>query len=224
MNGHLCPLLLLRMFGQKISRAVPLRAVSPPIALACLALIPLGQLAATGLSHLLGPLLPAPVKAMEEMMAFLNLEGTPHWQVYLLIGILPGIFEEIAFRGVLLHALHKRFSPWTLAAVVALVFGMFHLNFFRILPTAYLGFFLGLITLGTGSLLPAMLVHVGNNSLAVFAMYHDVDLEGLSPWIYAVGFLGQVALTGLVLRWGRGYPGTVWRKPELATSTSPDAV
>lgn len=206
------PLLLLRMFAQKASRAIPLRPVSLPIVLACLALIPLGQLAATGLSHLLGPLLPAPVKAMEEMMAFLNLEGTPPWQVYLMIGILPGIFEEIAFRGVLLYALHRRFSPWPLAAVVALVFGMFHLNFFRVLPTAYLGFFLGLLTLGTGSLLPAILVHIGNNSMAVFAMYQNVDLEGLSSWLYALSFFGQVVLTGLILRWGRGYPGTTWWK------------
>lgn len=216
----LCPLLLLRMYGQRVSRAIPLRAVSPSILLACLALIPLGQLAATGLSHLLGPLLPAPVKAMEEMMAFMNLEGTPHWQVYLMIGILPGIFEEISFRGVLLYALHKRFSPWTLAAVVALVFGMFHLNFFRILPTAYLGFFLGLITLGTGSILPAMLVHIGNNSLAVFAMYNDFDLEGLSSWIYGLSFLGQILLTGLVLRWGQGYSGTSWLKSSETSSTT----
>ena len=216
----LCPLVLLRMYGQRVSRALPLQAVSAPIMLACLALIPLGQLAATGLSHLLGPLLPAPVKAMEEMMAFMNLEGTPHWQVYLMIGILPGIFEEISFRGVLLYALHKRFSPWTLAAVVALVFGLFHLNFFRILPTAYLGFFLGLITLGTGSILPAMLVHMGNNSLAVFAMYNDFDLEGLSSWIYGLSFLGQILLTGLVLRWGQGYPGTSWLKSSEASSTT----
>lgn len=210
------PMLLLRLFGQSAKKAIPVRPVSLPILLACLALVPLGQLAATGLSHLLGSLLPAPVKAMEEMMAFMNLESTPPWQVYLMIGILPGIFEEIAFRGVLLHALHRRFPPWTLAAVVALVFGLFHLNFFRVLPTAYLGFFLGLLTLGTGSLVPAMLVHIGNNSLAVFAMYQNVDLEGLAPWLYGLSFLGQVALTALVLRWGRGYPGTRWRKPSLS--------
>jgi membrane protease YdiL (CAAX protease family)/ABC-type Na+ efflux pump permease subunit len=208
------PLLLLRLFSQKVGVAVPLRPVSLPILLASLALIPLGQIAATGLSHLLGPLLPPPVKALEQMMAFLDLGNTPAWQIVLLIGILPGICEEFAFRGVLMHALHRRFGPWTLAAVVAVIFGLFHLTFYRVVPTAYLGFFLGLITLATGSLIPAMLVHIGNNSLAVFALLNGWDFEGLGTVTYLTGFVGQLVVTALILRWGRGYPGTSWRKPD----------
>ncbi len=204
------PYLLLRYFGQPFRKVVPIKRVSWPILVACLALIPLGQVAATGLSHLLGPLLPAPVKALEEMMKLLDLENTPAWQLYLMIGILPGFCEEFAFRGVLLHALHRRFPPWVLAAVVALVFGLFHLSFYRVFPTAYLGFFLGILTLSTGSLVPAILVHAGNNSLAVYAMLHGWDFESLSPWVYFVGFLGQIVLTYFVYRWGRGYPGTSW--------------
>jgi sodium transport system permease protein len=210
------PLLLLRLFGQRPARALPLRRVSLPVLVCCLALIPLGQIAATGFSHLLGPLLPPPVKAMQEMMEFLNVKNTPAWQIYLLVGLMPGIFEELAFRGVLLHALHRRFEPWSLAAVVALVFGMFHLTFYRVLPTAYLGFFLGLVTLATGNILPAMLVHVGNNSLAVFAMVNDWDFEGLGAFTYAVCFLAQLAATAGILRWGRGYPGTRWDKEALS--------
>jgi sodium transport system permease protein len=208
----LCPLLLLRLFGQNVSRAVPCKPVPLRILALSLVLIPLGQVAATGLSHLLAPILPPPVKALEEMMAFLDLENTPPWHIYLMIGILPGIFEELAFRGVLLHALHKRFGPWALAAVVALVFGMFHLTFYRVVPTAYLGFFLGVLTLATGSLLPAMLVHIGNNTLAVFALLNGWDLENLGTITYLAGFAGQVAVTALILKWGRGYPGTLWER------------
>ena len=148
------------------------------------------------------------------MMKLLNLENTPAWQLYLMIGILPGLCEEFAFRGVLLHALHRRFPPWLLAAVVALIFGLFHLSFYRVFPTAYLGFFLALLTLSTGSLVPAILVHAGNNSLAVYAMLHGWDFETLSPLVYAVGFMGQVVLTYFVYRWGRGYPGTSWSSEE----------
>ena len=208
------PYLLMKFYGQKVSTVVPFRKVDLRIVLACLALIPLGQLAATGLSHLVGPLLPAPVKALEMMMELLDLENTPHWQLFFLIGVLPGICEEFAFRGVLLHSLHKRFGPWTLAFVVALVFGFFHVNFFRVLPTAYLGFFMALLTLATGSILPAMVVHIGNNSLAVWAMLNDVDFEGLPVYVYVVGLIGQLVLTGLVIKWGRGYPGTRWFKRE----------
>lgn len=206
------PLLYLRYYRQPLKEAMPFRKIDWRIVLAALLLIPVGQLAATGLSHLVGPLLPAPVKALEEMMKLLNLEGTPKWQLYLLIGILPGVCEEFAFRGVLLHALHKRLAPWTLAVVVAIVFGFFHLNFFRVLPTAYLGFVMALLTLATGSVIPAMIVHIGNNSLAVWAMTSNLDFEGLSNSVYLSGFLIQVGLLYLVMRWGRGYPGTRWSR------------
>lgn len=215
----LAPYLFVRYYGQDIRKVVPIRWVSPKILVAALLLVPLGQVAATGLSHLVGPLLPAPVKALEEMMKLLNVEGTPHWQLYLLIGVLPGLFEEFAFRGVLLHALHKRFAPWTLAAVVAIVFGFFHVNFFRVLPTAYLGFVMAVLTLSTGSLIPGMIVHIGNNSLAVWAMTESFDFETMPPWVYAVGVVAQVGLVYLVYRWGDGYPGTRWRKPQDAPSS-----
>lgn len=206
------PLLLLRWYGRKLSVAVPMRGVHWPILGLCVLLIPLGQVAATGLSQLLGPLLPAPTESLEQMMKLLDLENTPPWKIYLMIGILPGIFEEFAFRGVLLHALHKRFTPVTLAAVVAVVFGLFHLSFFRVIPTAYLGFVLGLITLATGTVWPAMLIHVGNNSLAVFAMLRGWDFDNLGPFTYWACFLGQLAALWLIYRWGRGYPGTSWER------------
>ena len=210
----LLPFLFLRYFKRPLGEVVPVRAVRWNIVLASLALIPLGQLAATGLSHLFGPLLPAPVKALEGMMKLLEIDSTPAWQLFILIGILPGLCEEFAFRGVLLHALHKRFPPWKLALVVAIIFGFFHINFFRVLPTAYLGFIMGLLTLATGSVIPAVIVHIGNNSFAVWAMLNHVDLESLPSWVYMIGFLGQITFVSLVMRWGKGYTGTRWQRTE----------
>ena len=206
------PLLFCLFYKRDLRSVIPLKSVSFKIIILCLFLVPLGQLSATGFSHLLGPFLPAPVSAMEQMLKMLDVENTPLWALFLLIGVLPGICEEVAFRGVLLHALHRRYKPWMLAAVVAFVFGCFHMSFFRILPTAFLGFFLGLVTLATGSIIPAMLIHIGNNSLAVWAMSAGIDMEGLSSGVYFLAFLGQVAVTYLVIRWGKGYRGTVWRK------------
>lgn len=215
------PYLLLRFYKQDLRKVVPFKPVSWKILVLCVFLVPLGQLAATGLSHLLGSVLPAPIEAMKQMLEVLDIENTPPWQLFVLIGILPGIFEEFAFRGVLLHALHRRFGPWMLAGVVALVFGLFHINYYRVFPTAYLGFFMALLTLATGSVLPAMLVHIGNNSLAVMGMLGGWDFEGFSNFVYFAGFVGQVALTVFVIRWGRGYPGTRWHKAE--TSGEPKA-
>ncbi len=206
------PYLLMRFYRRKFTKVVPLRAVSWKILILCLAMVPVGQIAATGLSHLLGPILPPPVRALEEMLGLLDVHGTPTWQLFLLIGILPGLFEEFAFRGVLLHSLHRRFSPWLVISVVALIFGLFHINFFRVLPTAFLGFFMGLLTMATGSLWPAILVHMGNNSLAVAAMQLGWDLEHLGWGSYVSATVGLILISALVLRWGEGYPGTRWAK------------
>ena len=71
---------------------------------------------------------------------------------------------------------------------------------------------MGVLTLATGSVIPAMIVHIGNNSLAVWAMLNNLEFEGMPPWAYVLGFLGQIILVALILKWGKGYPGTKWHR------------
>ena len=63
----------------------------------------------------------------------------PVWQMLVFFAILPGIFEEIAFRGVLLHGLKSRLKPVQLVLVAGIAFGFFHVDLFRIPGTSLLG-------------------------------------------------------------------------------------
>ncbi len=206
------PLILLRIFRQPLQRAAPFRWVPWSVLLICVAMVPLGQIAANGLSQLLAPVLPTPERALEEMLGLLNVEATPAWQLYVLIGVLPAFCEEFAFRGVLLHALHKRMGPTLLICVTAVIFGLFHLNYFRVFPTAFLGLLMGFLTLATGSLWPAVLVHLGNNSLAVAALQQGWRFDQLPAWAGVGSALALLGLSYLVFRLGAGYPGTRWEK------------
>jgi membrane protease YdiL (CAAX protease family) len=111
-------------------------------------------------------------------------------QLLFFLAVLPGIFEEIAFRGLLLHGLRKRFRPAVRVIVVGLLFGFYHVALFRLAPTAFLGILLACVTLLSGSIYPAMLWHVLNNSLAILG----------SDWQMAITELdGPYFLAGPVL-------------------------
>lgn len=80
-----------------------------------------------------------------------------------LITVLPAIFEEAVFRGVLMQSL-RRFGDGFALIMSAALFGLYHLNFIQ-MPFAFLlGIGLGYFTLRTGSLWCAVLIHLFNNS------------------------------------------------------------
>ncbi len=129
------------------------------------------------------------------------------WQMYLLIAVLPGIFEEIAFRGMLLHGLRRRFHPLVLTLVIALIFGLFHFSLFRIVPTAFLGMILTAVTLLTGSIYPAMAWHGLNNALSIWLANRMVSLSDFDPWIYLTAVTALALSFWIILRNRTPYPG-----------------
>jgi sodium transport system permease protein len=89
---------------------------------------------------------------------------------------LPAICEELAFRGMLLSGLKRRFRPAILVIGIGIIFGFFHMTLYRIAPTAALGMILTAIALMTGSVFPGMLLHAGNNALGVLgADWFSID-------------------------------------------------
>ncbi len=88
----------------------------------------------------------------------------------LLIALLPGICEEILFRGTIMPALQEH-GP--LAAVVfsSFLFALFHVSFTNLVSAFLLGLVMGLLVVKTGSLWSAIIYHITNNFLAVTALY-----------------------------------------------------
>lgn len=109
------------------------------------------------------------------------LQSIPMWLGILVVGCLPGVVEELAFRGVIYGAFRKR-SVLTGVVVSALTFGLMHGNFNQIMYAVYLGVVFAFLVEATGSLVSTMILHLLFNGVNTSYMY-------ILPKIYE--FLGQ---------------------------------
>jgi membrane protease YdiL (CAAX protease family) len=117
----------------------------------------------------------------------------------LLMALSPAICEETLFRGPILRGLRARLSPAAAAVMTGVLFGLFHLDIYRLIPTTILGVLLGFITLESGSIIPAMLAHFCNNAiLLVLATSHfDQRMESLGHRALTLIVLASVSLTAI---------------------------
>jgi sodium transport system permease protein len=202
-------LLMVRTYRLDPKQAYALRA--PPAAAWPAVLIgaPSALVTGLGVASLFERFVPIPERILEEFGQMLGAEGMPLWQMVLMMAIVPGIFEELAFRGVLLHGLSRRLRPVALALVVGAIFGLFHVSLWRILPTAYLGVLLAAVVLLTGSIYPAMLWHALNNAAALVPS--ELGWIGPDPelplWSYPLGVSGLALSFAILWAARRPYPG-----------------
>lgn len=105
-----------------------------------------------------------------------NIVNTPGG--YLAIAIAAPVAEEVVFRGAILHALLQGGRrPWVAIAISAILFAIGHLNPAQ-MPHAFLiGLLLGWMYYRTGSILPGILFHLVNNTVAyvIERMYPGSD-------------------------------------------------
>jgi sodium transport system permease protein len=142
---------------------------------------------------------PVPETYLEQLNEqFAPLIDLPAWQAILLIAFLPGICEEIAFRGTLFYGLERKFQGFRLALIVGLVFGFFHFDLSRIIMAGTLGIVLAGARILTGSIFPGMLLHVGNNALAYALGELNVPVDRQDAQVYMVA-LGAIGLLMWIL-------------------------
>jgi membrane protease YdiL (CAAX protease family) len=96
--------------------------------------------------------------------------GSVPFQI-LLIAIAAPISEEVFFRGMLFGGLRRRMPRLLAAAISALVFGGLHAftGISAVPPLIAFGFILALLYEKTGSIVPGILLHALNNSVALAA-------------------------------------------------------
>jgi len=87
----------------------------------------------------------------------------------LLIAIAAPVSEEVCFRGMLFGGLRTRMPRYLAALVSALIFGALHAltGITAVPPLIFFGFVLALLYEETGSILPGILLHMLNNSVAL---------------------------------------------------------
>ena len=144
---------------------------------------------------------PVPQTYLEQLNEqFAPLVDLPAWQVILLIAILPGICEEVAFRGTLFYGLERKFQGYRLALVVGLVFGFFHFDLSRIIMAGTLGIVLAGARILTGSIYPGILLHIGNNTLAYALGELNIPVDDLDPAVYVIAVVSILGLMWLVYK------------------------
>ena len=98
---------------------------------------------------------------------------------YLAIGILVPIAEELVFRGAILRTLLNLFNKnmhWIAILISALLFGAVHGNRPQFVHATLIGLFLGWMYYRTGSIIPGIVFHWINNTVA-YVMFN------LMPWM-----------------------------------------
>ncbi len=199
--------LLIRRSGLNPGAVLALRPFKRGVWLALLAGVPGGLLSATGVLRLVDLVVPTPTHWFQDFARSLLPADLPFWQALLLISVLPGVCEEIAFRGVLLHGLHRRLRPIPLALVVGTLFGLYHVALPRLLPTAFLGILFTGATLLSGSIYPAMLWHALNNALSLLTADSGLPMDALPLDVHLCGVILLLVAFWVLWRNRRPYPG-----------------
>lgn len=98
---------------------------------------------------------------------FPNLEGGLVVPAFLVMAIMPAIFEEALFRGVILNSCKKSMGSIPAVLSVGLCFMLFHASPEQTVYQFIAGCAFAFIAVRSGSILPSVLMHFINNGLIV---------------------------------------------------------
>ena len=88
---------------------------------------------------------------------------------YVAVGILAPLAEEVVFRGAILRTLlgiMSKKNHWVAIMISAAIFGVVHANLAQFVNALLMGLLLGWMYYRTGSLVPGILLHWVNNTMA----------------------------------------------------------
>jgi uncharacterized protein len=173
---------------------------------------------------------------IEQMMEMI---GKWPWPLgVLIIGVGPGIGEELWFRGFFGRGLVARYGVFKGVLLTSLLFGLIHLEPRQVVYATVLGVLLHLSYLASRSLLVPILLHAANNSLSVLALHSpalrviDMPAEQVPWYVYGAAVLLAAAVGWAFFKsqpllvdcagsgaapWRPAFPGVAYPPPGAAT-------
>jgi membrane protease YdiL (CAAX protease family) len=147
----------------------------------------------------------------------------------LIIALIPGIGEELIFRGIIQQEIDRVLKkPWLAVVFSSLIFSAIHFQFEGFLPRFLLGMILGLLLMWTRNLWLPILVHAFNNGMQVVLAYFipemsEQELEESVPvtWLALVASVIVTALLGYWFHRRRALP-EIREEPEIASPGASD--
>ncbi|MFT7056681.1 MAG: membrane protease YdiL (CAAX protease family) [Roseivirga sp.] len=117
---------------------------------------------------------------------------------FIVVAVIPGIGEELLFRGLLQNSLHR----WTRNTHIAIwasafIFSAIHLQFYGLFPRMALGALFGYLYVWSGNLWYPIIAHIANNGISLTVAYLfqleiikvDPDDPETMPIEYSIGGL-----------------------------------
>jgi sodium transport system permease protein len=190
--------LLARVTRRPLAAMIALRR---PPARAVIGAVIIGASAWGAVAMLSEWLVPVPREVLEQLRRALIPEDHSRGLALnlLLVAATPAVCEEVLFRGVVLRGLATRLAPSAAIVLTGVLFGLFHLDIWRLLPSTVLGILLSWVALETRSLVPSMIIHFCNNAVLVTlaSLGFERRLGSLGRGTGAVLFAVCVALVAL---------------------------
>lgn len=123
---------------------------------------------------------------------------------FVVIAVLPGIGEEIMFRGILQNSLHK----WTKNVHIAIwvsgfIFAAIHLQFYGLVPRMMLGVVFGYLYVWSGNIWFPIIAHITNNGLALIMTYMyqlnatELDIDDTETVPEVISIVGLVVFVAV---------------------------
>ncbi len=140
---------------------------------------------------------PIPEEYISRFSEMMSMNGSSLWMKILIVAVLPGICEEFVYRGYMFRVFRKYGIP---AAVIisSVMFGIMHLDPFRLLPASMLGMWIAFLMVRSGSFFIAMLAHFMNNFIVVLLLQYGENLPGYNL-LFTNGQISWVTLSILAV-------------------------
>jgi membrane protease YdiL (CAAX protease family) len=125
---------------------------------------------------------------------------------FVVVAVLPGIGEELVFRGMLQPQLQRATRNVHAAIwISAILFSLLHMQFFGFVPRVFLGALFGYLYFWSGNLLVPMVAHFINNGFSLILLYlHqlgkiDIDVESTEAVPWPMLIMGTILTFGLLV-------------------------
>jgi len=191
-------ILVLRISRVELKSVIGLRPIrTVNILLIMLMAIPV-MISATIVGQLINLIYPISESYLEGMNNLLTVQDGNFISLLIIIALLPALCEETMFRGYILNAFRKR-GYWSAIVISGILFGILHLDMFRLIPVTLLGIYLGYLTLRAGSIYAAMIAHFLNNGLALIMVNYNDKIPFLAKLVYQEKFHFWLIIPTLLL-------------------------
>ena len=96
--------------------------------------------------------------------------------VLLVVAIIPGICEEVLFRGLFMKNLLITKTPLSSIVISGIIFALIHFNLIALIPLIVLGMYLGFLVYRTQSIFIPIIAHITNNAFSTIKVFFNPDL------------------------------------------------